>query len=136
MHRNPQDVLFLGLGTGLTAAGAIPHQEVRHITAVELIPEVVEAVRFLADYNFDVVDHEKTRIVCDDARHYLLATEDKFDVIVSDLFVPWESESGYLYTVEHYEVAATRMKEGGLFCQWLPLRWWEVLVRLTLIPRQ
>ena len=121
IHRNPQDVLFLGLGTGLTAAGAIPHQEVNRITAVELIPEVVDAVRFLADYNFDVVDHDKTKIVCDDARHYLLATEDKFDVIVSDLFVPWESESGYLYTVEHYEVAATRMKEGGLFCQWLPL---------------
>lgn len=121
MHHNPQDVLFLGLGTGLTAAGAIPHQEVNRITAVELIPEVVDAVRYLADYNFDVVDHEKTKIVCDDGRHYLLATEDKFDVIVSDLFVPWESESGYLYTVEHYEVAATRMKEGGLFCQWLPL---------------
>ena len=121
MHRNPQDVLFLGLGTGLTAAGAIPHQEVNRITAVELIPEVVDAVRFLSEYNFDVVDHKKTKIVCDDARHYLLATEDKFDVIVSDLFVPWESESGYLYTVEHYEVAATRLKDGGLFCQWLPL---------------
>ena len=121
MHRNPQDVLFLGLGTGLTAAGAIPHREVSRITAVELIPEVVDAARMLAEYNFDVVDHEKTKIVCDDGRHYLLATDDKFDVIVSDLFVPWESESGYLYTVEHYEVAATRMKEGGLFCQWLPL---------------
>jgi len=121
MHPSPEGVLFLGLGTGLTAAGAIPHQEVKRVTAVELIPEVVEAARALGEYNFDVVDHEKTKIVCDDARHYLLATEDKFDVIVSDLFVPWESESGYLYTVEHYEVAATRLKEGGLFCQWLPL---------------
>lgn len=121
MHRSPKDVLFLGLGTGLTAAGAIPHQEVNRITAVELIPEVVEAARTLAEYNFDVVDSKKTKIVCDDGRHYLLATEEKFDVIVSDLFVPWESESGYLYTVEHYEVAATRLKEDGLFCQWLPL---------------
>ena len=121
MHPDPQDVLFLGLGTGLTAAGAIPHQEVKRVTAVELIPEVVEAARELAEYNFNVVDHEKSRMVCDDGRHFLLATDEKFDVIVSDLFVPWESESGYLYTVEHYEVSAARLKEGGLFCQWLPL---------------
>jgi spermidine synthase len=121
MHPDPQDVLFLGLGTGLTAAGAIPHPEVRKITAVELIPEVIEAAGALAKYNFGVVDHEKTTIVSDDGRHFLLAPNEQFDVIVSDLFVPWESESGYLYTVEHYEVAATRLKEGGLFCQWLPL---------------
>ena len=60
--------------------------------------------------------------VCvDDARHYLLATDLRFDVIISDLFVPWESESGYLYTVEHYRVARDRLKPDGLFCQWLPL---------------
>ncbi len=121
MHEAPRDVLFLGLGTGLTAAGAIPHQEVISLTAVELIPEVVEAARALAKHNFNVVDHEKSKMVCDDGRHFLLATEQKYDVIVSDLFVPWESESGYLYTVEHYEVAAKRLNENGLFCQWLPL---------------
>ncbi len=121
MHDSPRDVLFLGLGTGLTAGGAIVHQEVQSVTAVELIPEVVEAARELAAYNFNVVDHAKSHVVCDDGRHFLLATDENFDVIVSDLFVPWESESGYLYTVEHYEVAATRLKEGGLFCQWLPL---------------
>ena len=55
------------------------------------------------------------------ARHHLLAHDTKYDVIISDLFVPWESESGYLYTVEHYQVAASRLKPDGMFCQWLPL---------------
>ncbi len=121
LHKNPQDVLFLGLGTGLTAGAAVPHQEVKNIVAVELIPEVVQAVAELGKYNFNIVSHEKSEVVCDDGRHYLLANDREFDVIVSDLFVPWESESGYLYTVEHYQVAARRLKEGGLFCQWLPL---------------
>lgn len=121
LHERPQDVLFLGLGTGLTAGGAIPHDDVKSVVAVELIPEVVEAARFLADHNFGVVDHPKVDIRVDDARHYLLATNRRFDVIVSDLFVPWESESGYLYTVEHYRVAQQRLNSGGLFCQWLPL---------------
>ncbi|MCA9124165.1 MAG: fused MFS/spermidine synthase [Planctomycetaceae bacterium] len=121
LHEQPRDVLFMGLGTGLTAGGAIPHREVENIVAVELIPEVVEAARLLAEHNYGVVDHEKVEIRVDDARHYLLATDRRFDVIVSDLFVPWESESGYLYTVEHYRVARQRLKPGGLFCQWLPL---------------
>jgi spermidine synthase len=121
LHEAPSEVLFMGLGTGLTAGGAIPHHDVERILAVELIPEVVEAVRTLADYNYNVVDHPKVNIHIDDARHFLLANNRKFDVIVSDMFVPWESESGYLYTVEHYRVAAQRLRPGGLFCQWLPL---------------
>jgi spermidine synthase len=121
LHDSPDEVLFLGLGTGLTAGGAIPHSDVENIVAVELIPEVVDAVRMLSKYNYNVVDDPKVDIQIDDARHYLLANEKKFDVIISDLFVPWESETGYLYTVEHYEIALQRLKPDGLFCQWLPL---------------
>ena len=121
LHDDPREVLFLGLGTGLTAGGAVPHPNVETVVAVELIPEVVEAARMLAEHNFNVVDHPKTEVRVDDARHYLYANPRQFDVIVSDLFVPWESESGYLYTVEHYEIASERLKPGGLFCQWLPL---------------
>ena len=121
LHDSPDDVLFLGLGTGLTAGGAIPHSNVENIVAVELIPEVVDAVRMLSEFNYNVADDPKVDIQIDDARHYLLANNGKFDVIISDLFVPWESETGYLYTVEHYEVALHRLKPDGLFCQWLPL---------------
>lgn len=121
LHEKPQDVLFLGLGTGLTAGGAIPHDEVKRIEVVELIPEAVEAARALAEHNFGVVEHPKVEVRVDDARHFLLMSDRKYDVIVSDLFVPWESETGYLYTVEHYRTAQRRLSPGGLYCQWLPL---------------
>jgi len=42
-------------------------------------------------------------------------------VIVSDLFVPWQSQAGYLYTTDHYRLVRRRLKEGGMFCQWLAL---------------
>ena len=121
LHPQPREVAFLGLGTGLTAAGALPHPEVEQITIVELIPEVVDAARLLGEHNFGLVDRPEVDILIDDARHALLASTKRFDVIVSDLFVPWESETGYLYTVSHYSVAQRRLREGGLFCQWLPL---------------
>ena len=39
-----------------------------------------------------------------------LISETRFDVIVSDLFVPWEGRTGYLYTVEHYRSARERLR--------------------------
>ena len=54
-----------------------------------------------------------------DGRNVLGAASERYDVIVSDLFVPWESKTGYLYTVEHFRAVRARLAEGGLFCQWL-----------------
>ena len=121
LHDHPKRVMFMGLGTGLTAGGAVPHAEVKQVVVAELIPEVIEATRMLKRFNFNIIDHPKSTVVADDARHALLASDATFDVIVSDLFVPWESQSGYLYTVEHYQTAASRLNEDGLFCQWLPM---------------
>lgn len=121
LHPRPADVAFLGLGTGLTAAPAVADRDVRRAVVVELIPEVVEASRMLADANLGLVDHPKVEVRIDDARHFLPRSDRRFDVIVSDLFVPWESRTGYLYTVEHYAAARRRLKPGGLFCQWIAL---------------
>ena len=121
LHEHPKDVLCLGLGTGLTAAGVLPHPEVEQTVVVELIPEVVEAVRLLGGRSREVIEHPSVEVRVDDARHYLATTDRRFDVIVSDLFVPWESSTGYLYTTEHYRAAQNRLRPGGLFCQWLAL---------------
>lgn len=121
LHPRPAEVAFLGLGTGLTAAPAVADLDVEHAVVVELIPQVVEAARLLGEANLGVVDHPKVEVRLDDARHYLLRSDRRFDVIVSDLFVPWESRAGYLYTVEHYEVVRRRLKPGGVFCQWVAM---------------
>jgi spermidine synthase len=60
-------------------------------------------------------------LVIDDGRRYLAATDGRFDVIVSDLFIPWHAAAGNLYSVDMYRTAARRLTDGGLFCQWLPL---------------
>ncbi len=121
LHPKPSEVAFLGLGTGLTAAPAAADESVESAIVIELIPEVVEAARMLSSSNLGVVDHPKVEVRVADARHHLLRTNRRFDVIVSDLFVPWESRAGYLYTVEFYKTVQRRLKPGGLFCQWIAL---------------
>ncbi len=76
-------------------------------------------------------------LVLDDGRHYLASTAQRYDVIVSDLFIPWHAGAGNLYSREMYRGAARRLAPGGLFCQWLPLyqltrEEFEVIVRTFL----
>ena len=56
-----------------------------------------------------------------DARRFVNASRNKYDVIVADLFHPARDGAGSLYTVEHFQAIRGLLKPGGLFCQWLPL---------------
>jgi spermidine synthase len=89
---------------------------------IELVPEVATAARaHFAPWNANLLERADVRLVLDDGRRYLAASRDNFDVIVSDLFVPWNPGTGNLYAREMYETAARRLAPDGLFCQWLPL---------------
>lgn len=129
LHRAAKTVCYLGLATGITAGEALVDPRVEHVDTVELVPAVVEAAKFFADYNHNVAGNlgaqpapdPRSTIIINDARHHLLASNTRYDVICSDLFVPWHSQTGYLYTVEHYQLCRARLAPGGLFAQWLPL---------------
>ncbi len=66
---------------------------------------MVEAASLLKEDNQGILQDPRAKVIVDDARHALDRMNDQFDVIVSDLFVPWESETGYLYTVETFQAA-------------------------------
>jgi spermidine synthase len=121
LHPSPRRVAFLGLGTGITAGGALLHP-IERLTAVELVPEVAAAAReYLRDANRGVLDDTRTRLVIADARAYLRRTADRFDVIVGDLAVPWRPGESALYTFENFAAARRALAPGGVFCQWVPL---------------
>jgi spermidine synthase len=121
LHPSPRRVALLGLGTGITAGGALFHPLDR-LTAVELVPEVATSARvYLRDANRGVLDDARTRLVIGDARAYLRTTPDRFDVIVGDLAVPWRPGESALYTLESFAAARRTLAPGGLFCQWVPL---------------
>jgi spermidine synthase len=142
LHPAPRNAAFLGLGTGITASGALFHP-VQNITAIEMVPDVAAAARrYFADANAGLLDQSRTRLVLDDARNYLRGSVDKFDVIVGDLVVPWREGEGSLFTIEHFTAARQRLAPGGIFCVWLPFfqlspREVEILARtfLTVFPQ-
>jgi spermidine synthase len=61
------------------------------------------------------------QIVYDDARHYVLTTREKFDVITSDPIHPWVKGAATLYTKEYFESVKAHLNPGGVVTQWVPL---------------
>ncbi len=121
LHADPRRAAFIGLATGITASAA-PALGVADTTVVELVPEVAAAARrHFAAWNGGLLERPDVHLVAGDGRRWLAAQDGTFDVIVSDLFVPWQAGAGSLYTREMYAAAARRLAPGGLFCQWLPL---------------
>jgi spermidine synthase len=120
LHAAPRRGVFLGFGTGITAGGALFHSNLS-VQAVELVPEVSElAARHFAEGNGGFHGRANTKVVINDARNFLRATEEKFDVIVSDIVVPWQPGESALYTVEYFEAAKRSLNTNGVFCAWVP----------------
>ncbi len=121
LHKNPKDVLVVGLGTGMTLGATSIHPELDSLTLAEIEPHVVGAARTFGEYNNQVIDNPKLKIVFNDGRNFLMTTNKKYDVITADPIHPWTQGSGYLYTSEYFKLAANHLKPGGIMCQWLPI---------------
>lgn len=120
LHPAPQRALFLGLGTGVTAASAA-QEATLHVDAVELLPEVIAASALFAQVVGDGGLNPRLHLMAADARRYVRSARLPYDLIVSDNFHPARSGSGALYTVEHFRAVRDRLSDSGVFCQWLPL---------------
>ena len=120
LHPAPRDVLFLGLGTGITAASAAEDRAL-NVTAVELLPEVVAAAPHFAAALNGAPGTPTPNVLIGDARRHVRTASQRYHVIVADLFHPARSGAGALYTAEHFAAIRSRLRADGLFCQWLPL---------------
>jgi spermidine synthase len=112
---DPKSVLVIGCGAGVTAGAASVDPAVTKLTIAEIEPLVPEVVsRFFSEHNFSVVTNPKTVIHLDDARHFVLTTDEKFDAITSDPLDPWVKGAANLYTQEFFEAAKRRLNPGGV----------------------
>ncbi len=121
LHKNPRKVFVLGTGSGMTLGATSVHPQVEEIVLAEIEPKVLGVARTFSEYNHNVLENPKLRIVFNDGRNYLMTTEKKFDVITADPIHPWFSGAGYLYTIEYFRLAADHLRPGGIVCQWLPI---------------
>lgn len=121
-HPDPKSVLVVGFGAGVTAGSFTTYPGILRIVICELeklIPPA--ATRFFAAENYNVANDPRTRIHYDDARHFVLTTREKFDIITSDPIHPWVKGAATLYSKEYFEECKRHLNPGGVVTQWVPL---------------
>lgn len=121
-HRDPKSVLIVGFGAGVTAGSFTTYSGINRIVICEMEPLIPPAAtQYFAAENYGVLNDKRTQIHYDDARHYVLTTPDKFDIITSDPIHPWVKGAATLYSKEYFEIAKQHLNPGGVISQWVPL---------------
>src|SRR5262249_54091814 len=72
-------------------------------------------------YDNHVYKDPRTRIVYDDARHYMMTTKETYDIIAQDPLDVWVKGTASIYTKEFFEKARDHLKPGGYFTLYVPL---------------
>ena len=113
--------LVIGLGTG-TTLGTLAAYPWKRLDVVEISPAIVEAAaRYFTVPNRGVLNDPRVTLHIADGRNHLLVHDQKFDLISMELSSIWFAGASSLYTHEFYELARTRLREGGIFQQWMQL---------------
>jgi spermidine synthase len=122
VHGHPNTVLVVGFGAGVTAGSFVLYPEIERIVICEIEPLIPKHVAPLfRRENHNVLNDPRVAVVYDDARHFILRTKERFDVITSDPIHPWVKGAATLYTREYLELARAHLKPGGVMVQWVPL---------------
>ena len=114
-----RNALVLSFGNGI-ATGTLNTHNIPVIDAVDLSPEMIEAAEIYREENYDVLDSPRLRLHVEDARNFLLQTDEQYDIITVDATHPGNASSWALFTREFYQLAQRRLAPGGLFMQWVP----------------
>ena len=116
-HR-PQSVCIVGYGSGVTTGAVLTHP-VRDVLTIELEGAVVEAAPYFDTDAGKPLADPRHRLLIEDAGTYLRSTRNKYDVIISEPSNLWIAGMADLFTRDFYETAASKLKPGGIFCQWV-----------------
>ena len=113
--KNPSNALVIGFGAGVTAGAVSIGPDVKTQTIAEIEPLVPRVVStYFGQHNYEVAKNPKVTIHVDDARHFLLTTNQMFDAVTSDPLDPWVKGAATLYTEEFFNLVRRHLNPGGV----------------------
>ncbi|HEY0005188.1 MAG TPA: fused MFS/spermidine synthase [Pyrinomonadaceae bacterium] len=112
--------LIVGLASGVSV-GAMLQSPLKSLECVELEPETIPASAFFNHVNHRPLEDARLKLVIDDARAFLRITPTEYDMIVSEPSHPWVPGVANLFTKEFFELGRSRLREDGVFVQWLQI---------------
>lgn len=117
---NARRACVIGWGSGVTVAELL-NFPIASVTAVELEPAVIEAAKVFDKYTHEPEKNPRVKVEINDGRNFLLATTQKFDIIVSEPSNPWQVGVCNLFTEEYFQTVRDRLTPDGVLSLWLQL---------------
>ncbi|MBI4796558.1 MAG: fused MFS/spermidine synthase [Deltaproteobacteria bacterium] len=115
-HPRPRQVLLLGGGSPGLAPQILKTATISRVDYVELDPQLVA----LGQQVLAAPLGDKVRLIHQDARRFLAATQQRYDVILMALPGPQNAQLNRYYTREFFALVARRLEPGGVFSFSLP----------------
>lgn len=115
LHREPKDVLMIGLATGSWATVIANNPAVERLTIVEINPGYLQLIPKYAAVR-GILSHPKVRIEVDDGRRWLVRNGGlKFDLVVANTTFHWRANASNLLSREFLQLVRGHLKPGGVY---------------------
>ncbi|MGA1869111.1 MAG: tetratricopeptide repeat protein [bacterium] len=113
LHRNPTQVLLLGLGNGVTLH-SVKEYRPDSIDCVESANELIEATLYYQRIEHPTLNDPKQHIINRDIREYLTFTKNMYDVIISHPASRWPATAQEFLTFEFFQLCSQRLQPDGI----------------------
>jgi spermidine synthase len=111
--------LVIGAGTAMTS-GVMASYPYERIDLAEISPTIIEAAKtYFGGVNRGVFHDPRLVVLAEDGRNVLFVSQITYDVITIELSGIWFAGAANLYSREFYELAKSRLSEGGILQQWI-----------------
>ncbi|MBX9573218.1 MAG: fused MFS/spermidine synthase [Candidatus Obscuribacterales bacterium] len=108
---------IIGWGTGVSA-GASALFPLKDIVNIELEQKVLDASKYFHKVNHKAEEDPRCKIEFNDGRNFLLASDKKYDVIVSEPSNPWQVGVCNLFTKEFFKICHGQLNQNGILSNW------------------
>jgi spermidine synthase len=109
--------LNIGVGYGITVGGLTRIRQIRHIDAVEIVPALIDHAALFSEGNYRYYDDPRVTVHVTDGRHFLATSPSRYDIMSVNLTDPYLPGCSSFFSKEFYDLARSRLKPGGVFCQ-------------------
>lgn len=118
LSKKIDDIMLIGLGTGVTCGELSLYDEVKNIEVAEISPFVAKVLPLFGEYTYNVHKNPKLKINIGDAYRIIERSNKKWDLIISEPSNPWTTGVDMLFTQEFYKIAKEKLSSGGILLQW------------------